>query len=93
MTPAEKVAAKKKPRRTPEKRPAGPLKNSLRDRRQKLRLSLRDVVDATGVCLTSVCYAERGADLMLSTAVRLAKFYGSTVDEIWGLKPKAREST
>jgi DNA-binding XRE family transcriptional regulator len=55
----------------------------LKQRRNLLGLSLDDVAEAIGVCRTTVWQIENGTDPMLSTAARLAEFFGCGLDEMW----------
>lgn len=90
MTPAEKLAAakpRKRPRRNvSEKWENVPLKCTLRIIREKLNLSLRDVADAVGLSVSGMHAIEHGRDVQMTTALRLAEFYGVDVNEIWKLK-------
>lgn len=90
MTPAEKLAASKPPRRTKPAKPrygrAYPWDCRCRQARQSHRLSLRDVATAVKLSIAGLCEIERGSDPQLTTARRLAAFYGRTVEELWTLK-------
>jgi DNA-binding XRE family transcriptional regulator len=80
MSPAEKLAGEKK---------AGPSKRQpvmvcrLKDLREALKLSKRDVARAIG--MSSTCYgeAERGANIVLTNALAIAKFFGLPIEKIW----------
>jgi transcriptional regulator with XRE-family HTH domain len=61
------------------------LKTNLRELRKARGLALRDVEREVGVSLVTVMYAEQGRGVNLETALRLARFYGRTVEEIWQL--------
>lgn len=82
MTPAEELSRKKppKPRRPP---PRVAWRCAARGRRLALRLTLEDVAAGAGLSVTAVWHAERGADPMLTTARKLAAFYGVTVEDLW----------
>lgn len=79
-SPAEKLAGAKP---SAEKRGPHYLTVNCRKFRQELRLTLEDVGQAAGISMTTVCRIEAGDDPLLSTAKKLAKFFGKTVDEIW----------
>lgn len=86
MTPAEKVAASKRRQRPKTKARVvrkAVLTTKVRDVRESLRLSLRDVADAVGLSTTALWQLERGLDCMLTTAIKLAAFYGKTINELW----------
>lgn len=83
MTPAERIAATKKPHKA-KPLPACPvLVCTIRSVRQSLRLSLRDVAKATNLAIANIHRVERGGDVQLTTARALAKFYGKTLEELW----------
>lgn len=79
MSPAEELAASK------------PLKKSkpavwrctIVERRKKLGLTIRDIGKAVGITDAAVSVIERGQDPMLTTARKLAAFFGVTVEELW----------
>lgn len=83
MTPAERLAKRRK--KTPHR--AGVvkavLKCRLRECREPLGLTLRDVADETGASMANLSRLERGGQVELSTAFKLAAFFGKTVQEIW----------
>lgn len=88
MTPAELLAASK-PRRRAKRNgpPAGPRTAvwaaAIRHRREALNLSMRDVAAAVGLSLPCYWSVEHGTDPMLTTARRIAAFFGATVEELW----------
>lgn len=83
-SPAEKLAEKKAAAKKPSMgRKVVFDKVLLQDLRTVLGLSLRDVERATGVSNCSILDAERGSELSLSSALKLAQFYGKSVEEIW----------
>jgi len=91
MTPAEKLASKKPRQRAP--RNLMPYKRvvwicNVREIRDHLNLSLTDVAIAVGLSVTCLSQVERGGDLVLTTARRLAEFFGRTTDELWPAKRK-----
>lgn len=87
-SPAEELAAKKPWRREPRnvdyKRKKTWKKCQLRKLRESLRLSLSDVAQAVGYGVTTIHQLEHGTDPMLTTAKKLATFFGVSVDAIWG---------
>lgn len=93
MTPAERLARKTTKIRksrvvgtNPRKRP---WKCCIRETRQGLRLAMHEVAAAVGLCMSIMSEIERGSDPMLTTARKLADFYGKTIEELW---PKRIES-
>jgi transcriptional regulator with XRE-family HTH domain len=81
MSPAEKLAQSKTRRRKLDIEAEWDCK--IRGLRESLGLSMLDVTNATGIQPSSQSLAERGKDLNLSTAYKLAKFYGKTIEELW----------
>ncbi len=84
MSDAEALA--KKLRRTKNKRPFGRdliWRCQMVRMRTELGLSLRDVEAAIGVSNATLSHVERGTDLTLSTAVKIVKFFGCTIEEMW----------
>jgi DNA-binding XRE family transcriptional regulator len=86
-TPAEALSAAKRLKRPPRKpgtRTYGPwVGNSIRERRDALGLSLRDVADAIGISNPGLFAVEKGGDPQLTTAYKLAAFFGCSVEAIW----------
>ena len=86
MTPAERLA-KSKPWRRPPRNKAEPRTPAwvcrVRERREALRLSLRDVAGAVRLSVTALHQIEHGGDPQLTTARRLADFFGATVEDLW----------
>ena len=85
-TRAEQVAASKPPRRAPgSKRQPQPRvwKCLARQARLSLRLSIRDVAPEVGLSVTGLWQVEHGTDPQLTTARRIAAFYGRAVEELW----------
>lgn len=88
MTPAEKLAAKKKaapqlPKLSMSLRSAPWAGNPLLKLREGLKLSTRAVADSVGLSPAAYWLIEQGADLKLTSALRIAAFYGLDVAEIW----------
>jgi len=88
MTPAEKLAKEKSWKRSPRNKADFPGKvqwpdNGLREIRESLRLSLREVAKAVGLSINSYWCIEKGRDLVMTNAVKIAAFYGKPVTEIW----------
>lgn len=90
MTPAEKIAASKPPRNGRVIRPRV-WDCKLKDARKALRLTLKDVSEATGINPGTVHLIEHGTDLHLTTARTLAAFFGKTVEALWPELVKAQE--
>jgi DNA-binding XRE family transcriptional regulator len=85
MTPAEKLA-KRKPRKRPRRNAsklAPVLKCNLREIREALNLSLNVVAAALNLSVSGLFAIEHGRDTQMTTAKKLAKFYGKTLEEIW----------
>lgn len=89
MTPAQKLAAKVKAERKPRNR-RPPRQRAwrclIRQYREELELSLDHVAKAVGLSKTALWHLENGTDPMLTTARRVADFFGV---DVWGLwRPK-----
>jgi DNA-binding XRE family transcriptional regulator len=82
VTPAQRLAKNKKPRRTYNSR-HGKFDCRIADLRRKLRLTLHDVAGAIGVSDATVYGVENGSDPQLSTAFALSNFFGKTIEELW----------
>lgn len=83
MTPAEQLARVRRRRSLPHTREPGPLECLVRAKRHSLGLTMLEVADHVGVAESHLCDIERGIDLKMSTAARLAKFFGVAVHELW----------
>lgn len=96
MTPAQKLAAKKpRFRSPPHKKPVrhAVWRCHLRRAREDAGLSLDDVATAVGLSKTGYWQVEQGRDPMLTTARKLATFFGATVEAMWPKQvPRTRES-
>ncbi len=92
-TPAERLAAKK-PWRRPSRNGVTLHKKvwycGLREVREELKISMRDVAKAVGLSLTAYWQIEHGTDPMLSNAVKLAAFFGKPVEELWSKRRATR---
>jgi DNA-binding XRE family transcriptional regulator len=55
----------------------------IRDMRERLELTLDDVAEAVGITKAGLSVIERGSDPMLTTARKLAVFYGMPIDALW----------
>jgi hypothetical protein len=64
----------------------GRVKGGQRLRMHRLANQLRiiDVEDATGIKRSTIQRVEMGGNVELRTALILARFYETTVDDIWG---------
>ena len=87
-TPAEKASARKAKKRKGLRttRKFGVLECQLSELRGALGLSMRDVAAGTGLSDACICDAEHGSEICLTTARRIAAFFGTTVDTIWPVK-------
>ena len=85
MTPAEKLAAGRPRGRARRNRSARvPVWVCLvRAERERLNLPMRAVAGALGVSLANLSAVENGSNVELSTAKKLAAFYGKSVDDLW----------
>lgn len=81
MSPAEKLASMK-PKRKSRNNSTHP-DNHLREIRLAIGLTQREVGDETGLSNAFICQAEKGSEISLSNALRLASFFGKAVEEIW----------
>lgn len=89
MTPAETLAADKQRQRRPRNTAKLPRNAAwkvcnVREHRERLNLSLRDVATALGLSVSSYWQIEKGGDPMLRNAVKIAEFYGVGIGELWG---------
>lgn len=85
MTPAEKYARDKTKNGKavrPERR-AAKWQCRLREYRERLNLTLRDLERATGVTNGTISNMEAGFETTLGNARAVADFFGATVYEIW----------
>ena len=85
ISPAERLAAecprKREPRNVP--RPDGGWACKIRERRERLRLTLRSVAAAVGLSPTSLHHIELGGDVRLKHARKLSDFFGVTERDLW----------
>ncbi len=88
-SPAEKLAKKKKSKgqvpwgqRTAARRPSAFVAR-LRSLRLELGLTQDQVATGSGVNHATVVDAENGRDLYLTTALKLARFFGWSVEALW----------
>lgn len=84
-TPAEILAAKK-PRRKLRSKPY--VRKTawlcrITELRHELRISLDDVAKEVGISKTALWQIEHGTDPMLTTAHKLAVFFGKCIEDIW----------
>ena len=93
MTPAEKLAAKQKHHRRPRATTAGKWAGrkrvwtpKLREVRVLIGLKQASVAKAVGLSYGIYNFVEQGGDVRLTTAARIAKFFGRTIEELWGMK-------
>jgi DNA-binding XRE family transcriptional regulator len=87
MTPAEELASRKqrkRPKRNNGKEPRKVvLSCAVRDRREALNLSLRDVAAGVGLSISGLHAIEYGCDVQMTTALRLCKFFGCQQCDLW----------
>ena len=87
MSPAAILATKRPRKRLPRNLKPYVRKTTweckLRDVRDSFGLSIDEVVENINVSKTAYWQIEKGGDPMLSTAVKIAKFYGRDIGEIW----------
>lgn len=86
MTPAERWATTKRLRRRP--RNLAVLRNTvwwcrLREYREAAGVSLHDTAAALGMSVAGIHQIEHGSDPMLTTARRLAQFFGCAEGDLW----------
>lgn len=89
---AARVAATKHKQRKPFRSLRGHARQfdcALRKIRKELGLTLRDVEKGSGVNLPGIWRCEIGAEVELSKALKLAKFFGVPVEQLWKLKDGA----
>lgn len=81
-SPAEKLAARTGCKPPSSNRPA--VWNCLlREKRRRLGLRLVQVAEACGVSVPALSQIERGSDPLLTSARRIASFFGVPVEELW----------
>lgn len=89
-TPAEKLAAvkqRKRPRRNASRIVRKhPLVCHVRAVRESLNLSMRDVALAIKMSIAGLHAIEHGGDVQMTTACKIAAFFGKTIDELWEVK-------
>ncbi len=90
MTPAEKLAATKRPlkqrARKKDAKKFGPWKCRIRDLREELDLSIHRVAEGIGMSAAGLHQIECGGDPMLSTAIKISAFFGVPIESIWSKK-------
>ena len=85
-SPAAKLARtkrRKRPQRPPS-RAVPKIDCRLRAMRHDLNISLADVAGAVGMSVSGLHAIEAGGDVRMTTALRLAIFYGCSLSHIWG---------
>lgn len=84
-SPAE-LLAERKPRRKLRAKPyarKSPWDCRITAMRHELRISLDDVAKAVKISKTALWQIEHGTDPMLTTATKLATFFGRSIHELW----------
>ena len=79
-SPAEKMAATKKPR---GKRSYSAHKSNLKKVRSVVGLTIREVAEGTGLSNAFICQVEQGGEISLTNARKLSRFFGKSIDELW----------
>lgn len=84
-TPAQRLAREKKKKnaRKPVSLRERGWRCKCRQLRLRLGLSLKEVAEQVGMSHTSYFFIEQGGDLRLWIAMKLSKFYGKPIDELW----------
>ncbi len=85
-SPAELLSAAKPRRRRIEETRNLPFVCAMAELRHALGLSQRDVAKEVGITCAAISTIENGTDPLLSTALKLAKFFGKNVSDLWTLK-------
>ncbi len=83
MTPAEKLSAEKGATLRPRLRRDPVWACAVRTVRTALGLTLHEAARGSGVSVAALWQIERGIDPQLTTARRLAEFFGKPVEELW----------
>ena len=86
LAPYERLARKIRRRQPRRAARCHPLICLVRGLRREARLTMRDVAQGSGVC-APLSDIERGANTTLTTAFKLAAFFGKPVEELWKLLP------
>lgn len=93
MTPAQKLAGSKR-RQRPQRNPTAtkvPRKivwvTSIREYREGLNLSIRDVAKELGLSLSGYWCMELGAEVTLTNVLKISTFFGVPIPKLW-LHPK-----
>ena len=86
MSPAQRLSKKKKHRKPFSRKVV--FDCSVRTRRLEYGLSIRDVAEQIGMTISGIHSIEHGTDPQLSTAYKLAAFFGAKIDDLWSMKKK-----
>ena len=83
MTPAEVLAKKKAKIKRKQRMDTRIIvfRCYIKEYRERLGLSHTDVANATG--LMDIKHIESGKNIYLTNAMKIAKFFGVTVEELW----------
>ena len=60
-------------------------KNKIRERRYELGMTLAQVAKICGVPISTLSDIERGTEPLVTTAQRIAKALGVSVDDLWSI--------
>jgi DNA-binding XRE family transcriptional regulator len=89
-SPAEVLAAKQPQRRSPRKTAGvglrAPFNCACRELRESLGLTMGLVATEVGLSKTAYWQIEHGTEPVLSSALRIATFFGRPVESLWVLK-------
>jgi len=83
---------RKKPRKIKTALLGGVLDVCLRQVREKHGLTLRAVAEASSVPLATILRMEYGCEVELSSALMLAKFYETPIEQLFALKSNGKVS-
>lgn len=85
MTPAEQLAANRPERKQREQAEAEAAvwRCALRAKRVELRLSMDEVAKAVSMSKAGLWGIEKGSDPMLTTAAKIARFFGCSIESLW----------
>jgi DNA-binding XRE family transcriptional regulator len=90
MSPAQKLAEELKVKPINDvSSPTRPLRCIMTEHRQALGLTLINVGSFIGLSASQLCHIEAGADTKLTVGLKLANFYGLSVEAIWSIQQEA----
>lgn len=83
MSPAEKLAKKIKSKRRQIRARIGIIDCKVRDLRHSLGLSTQAAAQGCGMSIANFNRVERGGDVQMTSAKKLAAFFGKPIEELW----------